>query len=112
VTSIDFERAKAFVEAIPAGRWTSYKDVAAAAGSPQGAQAVGQWLRRNGDTIANVYRVLTVDGHVADGFVPAGRGVPDGEVQVRRTLRSEGVRIDDRGRAAPSQRFGAEGWRG
>src|SRR3954467_11999725 len=33
VASIDFDRAQAFVEAVPPGRWTSYKDVAAAGGN-------------------------------------------------------------------------------
>ena len=108
---IDFARARAFIADVPAGRWTSYKDVAMAAGSPNGAQAVGQWLRREGHIVPGVHRVLTVDGFVADGFVPAGPGVPDGEVEVRRALRLEGVRIDDRGRASTSQRFTAEVWR-
>jgi len=81
-----------------------------AAGSPAGAQAVGQWLRRNGDRVPHVYRVLTADGFVADGFVPAGPDVPDGEVEVRRVLRDEGIRIDARGRAAASQRFRSEHW--
>lgn len=107
---IDFERAKAFVAAVPAGRWTSYKDVAIASGSPNGAQAVGQWLGRDGHNVANVYRVLTVNGDVANGFAPAGPGVPEDRVEVRRTLRSEGVRIDDSGRAAPEQRFRASDW--
>lgn len=109
---IDFNRARAFVDAVPTGRWTSYKDVARAAGSPNGAQAVGQWLRREGQSIPNVYRVLTVDGAVADGFVPAGPGVPDGEVEVRTVLSREGVRIDRHGRASGAQRFRVEDWAG
>lgn len=107
---IDFLRAAAFVGSVPRGQWTSYGDVAAAAGSPQGAQAVGQWLRRNGDKVPNVHRVLTADGYVADGFVPAGPGVPDGEIEVRQALRDEGVRLDPQGRAAPSQPFRPDDW--
>lgn len=110
MATIDFSRAEAFVRAIPRGRWTSYGDVAAAAGSPLGAQAVGQWLRRNGADLPTVYRVLTVDGYVAEGFVPAGPEVPDDEIEVRRVLRDEGVRIDGRGRASPAQRFRPRDW--
>ena len=107
---IDFARARAFIAAMPQGRWTSYGEVAKAAGSPKGAQAVGQWCRREGAAIPFVYRVLTSDGFVADGFVAAGPTVPDGEVEVRRTLADEGVRIDAQGRAAPRQRFTAGEW--
>lgn len=106
---IDFERAKAFVASVPAGRWTSYKDVAIASGSPNGAQAVGQWLSREGHSVANVYRGLTINGDVAEGFAPAGPGVPEDRVEVRRVLRAEGVRIDDRGQASPEQRVRASG---
>jgi alkylated DNA nucleotide flippase Atl1 len=112
VPPIDFTRARAFVASVPDGRWTSYKDVAVAAGSPNGAQAVGQWLRRDGDRIRHVYRVLTVSGAVAEGFAPAGPGVPDDEVEVRSVLRREGVRIDARGFADPRQRYRAADWRG
>lgn len=94
---INFQRAEQFIAAIPRGRWTSYKEVAIAAGSPNGAQAVGQWLRRNGDKVPHVWRVLTVDGTVADGFVSAGPDIPDGEVQVREMLEQEACRS-----AAPS----------
>jgi hypothetical protein len=41
-----------------------------------GGQAIGEWLRREGHTVPNVYRVLKVDGYVSDGFRPAGPGVP------------------------------------
>jgi alkylated DNA nucleotide flippase Atl1 len=108
---IDFARARAFIAAVPDGRWTSYGEVAKAAGSPKGAQAVGQWCRREGAAIPFVYRVLTSDGFVAEGFVAAGPTVPDGEVEVRRMLADEGVRIDRQGRAAARQRFTADGWR-
>ena len=102
---IDFARARAVIASVPAGRWTSYGDVAQAAGSPKGAQAVGQWCRREGSTIPFVYRVLTSDGFVAEGFVAAGPTVPDGEIEVRRVLEQEGVWIDGKGRAAARQRL-------
>ena len=97
-----------FIAAVPEGRWTSYGEVAKAAGSPKGAQAVGQWCRREGAAIPFVYRVLTSNGFVAEGFVARpGRLCPTARIEVRRTLADEGVRIDAQGRAAPRQRFTA-----
>jgi hypothetical protein len=57
-----------------------------------------------------VYRVLTVDGFVADSFRPAGRGVPADGSSVRNLLRQEAVVIDAKGRAHASQRFRIEDW--
>jgi predicted nuclease with RNAse H fold/alkylated DNA nucleotide flippase Atl1 len=74
--SLDFERAAAFIDAIPRGRWAAYKDVATAGGNEEAAQAVGDWVRRNGDRLPRVYRVLRIDGLVADGYRPAGPGSP------------------------------------
>ena len=110
VPSIDKNRAAAFIGAVPRGRWTSYGDVARAGGSPKGAQAVGGWLRREGDQLPHVYRVLLADGFVADGFRPAGRGVPKDSERVRDILKEEGVVIDDEGRADSHQRFRFEDW--
>ena len=111
MTAIDFTRAAAFIAAVPEGRWTAYKDVATAGGNDRGAQAVGEWLRRKGDEVPHVYRVLTVDGSVPDRFRPAGPGVPMDASRVRDVLRQEGVVIDSRGRAAPTQRFTFDDWR-
>src|SRR4051794_3470291 len=107
---IDFRRAKAFIDAIPAGRWSAYKDVAEAAGSPRGAQAIGDWLRRRGNEVSNVHRVLRADGFVADAFSPAGRGIPANADRVRDRLQQEGVHIDQRGRASRAQRFTVDEW--
>lgn len=111
---IDLTRAAAFIADVPDGMWTSYGDVAMAGGArrPQdGAQAVGGWLRRKGDRVPYVYRVLNVEGFVADGFRPAGPGVPADGARVRDVLRREGVAIDARGRASEHQRFRFEDWR-
>jgi alkylated DNA nucleotide flippase Atl1 len=112
VASIDFGRARAFVGAVPDGRWTAYKDVAAAGGNERGAQAVGDWLRREGQRVPHVYRVLTVDGLVPDAFRPAGPGVPANAARVREVLKKEGVVIDARGRASQKQRFTVRDWSG
>ena len=110
VASIDFDRARSFIAAVPEGRWTAYKDVAEAGGNARGAQAVGDWLRREGDRVACVYRVLTVDGAVPDAFRPAGPGVPADVASVREQLTAEGVMIDVRGRASQQQRFKVGDW--
>lgn len=108
--SIDFTRAAAFIAAIPEGSWASYGDVAQAGGNAKGAQAIGDWLRRKGDEVPHVYRVLTVKGFVADSFRPAGPGVPSDGSSVRALLRREGVMIDPKGRASANQRFRPEDW--
>ena len=105
-------RVAGLLRATGEGRWTTYGDVAKAGGVPaqDGGQAIGEWLRREGHTVLNVYRVLTVKGYVADGFRPAGPGVPADRKRVRDVLRKEGVTIDPRGRASKLQRFRVEDW--
>src|SRR3954463_11490777 len=110
MATMDFEGARAFVAAVPAGRWTAYRDVAEAAGNVKGAQAIGEWLRRHGDQVPCVYRVLRVDGYVPDGFRPAGPGIPADAASVRAALREEGGRIDTHGKTAQTQRFTVGEW--
>src|SRR4051812_22517187 len=107
---INFARAAAFVAAVPQGRWTAYGDVAAAGGSPRGAPAVGDWLRRKGQEVPSLHRVLTVQGVVPGAFRPAGAGVPANASTVREVLREEGVSIDAQGRATQAQRFRVSDW--
>ncbi len=113
MASIDFKRAAAFIAAVPDGRWTTYGDAAKAGGVPaqHGGQAIGEWLRREGDTAPHVYRVLTAKGYVADGFRPTGPGVPGDTGRDRDVLRKEGVTIDARGRTSKHERFHFEDWR-
>jgi alkylated DNA nucleotide flippase Atl1 len=111
VARLNFSRARAFIAAVPDGRWTAYKDVAAAGGNERGAQAIGDWLRREGDQVPHVYRVLTVEGLVPDAFRPAGRGVPPNAASVREILKKEGVAIDARSRASQAQRFTYADWK-
>jgi alkylated DNA nucleotide flippase Atl1 len=103
MASIDFSRAAAFIAAVPEGHWTTYGDTSKAGDARKGAQAIGQWLLRNRETVPHVYRVLTVKGFVADGFRSAGPGVPANETRVRDVLRKEGVTIDAHGRASKHQ---------
>lgn len=110
MSRLDFRRAKAFVEAIPDGRWSAYADVAEAAGNSRGAQAIGQWATQEGHRMKNIHRVLTVNGYVPDAFRPAGPGVPVDAERVREALRAEGVQISADGYAALSQRFRVPDW--
>jgi alkylated DNA nucleotide flippase Atl1 len=109
MSAVDFTRAHAFIDAIPEGRWAAYKDVATAAGNARGAQAIGTWLRREGHGIRLGYRVLTVDGRMPDTFRSAA--APSDPASAVAKLKSEGIAIDHRVRAAQSQRFSAKDWR-
>lgn len=108
--ALDYRRATTFIAAVPDRKWTAYKDVAKAAGNEQATQAIGNWLRRHGDQVVHVYRVLTIDGSVPDGFVPAGPGVPGDAKTARERLRADGVPMTSAGRAAPRARFRYEDW--
>src|SRR3954466_5235958 len=112
--SLDFDRARAFIASIPMGRWTSYGDVAAAAGAPKGAQALGVWLATNQiDVPPLLYRVLRADGRVSPGYVSVDwPGLPDDPAGVEQKLRTEGIRFDDHGRADQRQRWTRAHWRG
>lgn len=110
-TPIDRELARAFIESVPEGRWTSYRDVAVASGSPHGAQAIGSWLSRSSEVPANVYRVLKKRGTISGGYL-AGEGstLPTTPHEARQRLEQEGIRFDERDRADPTQRWTGEGW--
>jgi alkylated DNA nucleotide flippase Atl1 len=102
---LDLAAAAAFLETVPVGRWTTYGDVAIAAGrSSSAAQGVVSWIGANGHRLANVHRVLNVRGEISPAWKPAGPGLPASAAEVKRTLLEEGVRFRD-GRADPSQRW-------
>ena len=105
---IDFNAATRFIASIPAGRWASYGDVAAAAGAPRGAQAVGTWLLTTEDDVPNVWRVLRRTGEVSEGWKGEAPGIPATPDDVRARLTSEGVTFDEAGRASQHQRWGVE----
>lgn len=67
-------------------------------------------MRRNGDALPHVYRVLRIDGMVADGYRPAGSRLPRDVASVREVLVTEGVAIDAHGRASKRQRFTCDEW--
>jgi methylated-DNA-protein-cysteine methyltransferase related protein len=85
------ERILAVIRALPAGRATSYGEVARRAGLPRRARLVARVLSDNEDPDLPWHRVLRADGRIA--FAPGSRGFRE---QSRR-LKAEGVRIE-RGR--------------
>jgi alkylated DNA nucleotide flippase Atl1 len=97
----DWSRVEAAIEAIPAGRWTSYGELAELAGTS--AQAVGGYVANlAGET--NAYRVLSTDGSISAGFHWAD---PDDSRSVATVLRAEGIEFEAE-HASPEQRLDAE----
>jgi alkylated DNA nucleotide flippase Atl1 len=104
---IDFVLARQFIDSIPAGQWTTYGDVAAAAGSPRGAQAIGTWLLKT-EGIPSVWRVLRHNGSVSPYWQGVSEDVPASPEDVIEWLKHEGVEFDETGRAASHQRWRPE----
>ena len=78
------ERVLAVVKRIPKGGSLTYKQVAAAAGSPRAARAVGTIMKSNYDPAVPCHRVVRSDGRVG-GY---NRG---GSAAKRRKLLAEGA---------------------
>ncbi len=70
------------VEALASGEVVTYGEVAAEAGHPGAARAVGRVLATSGDGLP-WWRVVTADGRL----------VPGNEAEHRRRLRAEGVEV-------------------
>jgi alkylated DNA nucleotide flippase Atl1 len=106
-TKLDLEAAAAFLETVPAGRWTSYGDVAIAAGRQRNAaQGIASWIASSWHRVAHVHRVLNANGEINEAWAPAGPSLPANASQVAELLRREGVRFEH-GRAESSQRWRA-----
>ncbi|WP_172664124.1 MGMT family protein [Demequina rhizosphaerae] len=91
----------ALVAEIPAGRWTSYGEVAIVAGTY--AQPLAAILASH--PVPNAWRVLQSGGTVSPGFRWSDPNRHDEPLDL---LASEGVRFDPHGRAAPEQFFAAD----
>jgi alkylated DNA nucleotide flippase Atl1 len=98
----DWTRMHAAIAAIPDGRWTTYGDLAALAGTA--AQAVGNHIVAN-PSLPKAYRVLTFDGRISDGFRWSDPTDTRNPIDV---LRAEGAPFDDSGRAHPEGRLTAD----
>ncbi|MFI6778744.1 DUF262 domain-containing protein [Nocardia sp. NPDC050412] len=84
--------------ALPAGRWTTYGDLANLLGTA--AQPLGNWMRSH--PAPNAHRVLSAQGSFAEGFRWIDPACID---DPRQMLESEGVRFSASGRAASGQRL-------
>lgn len=99
--AFDWSRVDIAIAAIPAGRWTTYGDLAELAGTS--AQAVGGYVG-NLPPGSNAYRVLSADGTVSESFRWTD---PKHERAVRDVLEAEGVSFED-GHALPIHRLSTE----
>jgi methylated-DNA-[protein]-cysteine S-methyltransferase len=80
----DFERrVLAAVRRIPPGRVATYGDIAALAGAPRAARAVGNILRRTKDPVTPCHRVVAAGGAIG--------GYGGSESMKRELLRREGA---------------------
>jgi alkylated DNA nucleotide flippase Atl1 len=107
---LDKDIAVAFVESIPKGRWTTYGDVADAAGNRGAAKSIGGWLLESGGSIPFYWRVIGSKGEVPPGFVASIPGLPRSPVEARERLAAEGVTFDGV-RASEQCRYTVEEWR-
>lgn len=109
-TSLDWEMAKAFIASVPPGRWTTYGEVADAAGNRAAPVPVGNWLARPDNHVPGVHRVLRESGQVSPGWQASDPGLPATPEGVQELLASENVEFAGR-RARADQRWTADDWR-
>ncbi len=88
---------------VPAGKWTTYGDLAKAIGTAP--QPLGQHVTACPDC-PNAHRVLQADGRVSDGFRWTD---PEDTRDPVKLLSSEGVDFVLDGRASPNQRYQVAG---
>jgi len=79
------EKVKDIVRSIPKGKTMTYKEVAAKAGNPRAARAVGAIMRQNYDEAIPCHRVIASDGSMR-GY---NRGGIERKLEI---LHAEGVR--------------------
>ncbi|MBI4087930.1 MGMT family protein [Candidatus Kaiserbacteria bacterium] len=78
------DKVRGVVRRIPKGRFMTYKEVAACAGNPKAARAVGAIMRGNYDESIPCHRVVRTDGSLGS----YNRG---GTTRKREMLRKEGA---------------------
>jgi alkylated DNA nucleotide flippase Atl1 len=95
----DWSKVRAAVEAIPAGHWTTYGDLAELAGTS--AIAVGRYVANEAD-LEGAWRVLGSDGKARPDF---RWGDPADTRDLQEVLASEGLAVSSGGIADPSKRL-------
>jgi alkylated DNA nucleotide flippase Atl1 len=98
---IDRDALREVCAAIPAGRWTTYGDVAEAIGVPGAAQSVAGLLAADA-SIPNLHRVLRSGGHISPGWKSGDGGGPE---VCRALLEGEGLTFGDSDAADHSRRW-------
>lgn len=96
--SLLWQRVNEIVANIPPGRWATYGDIAATAGTS--AQPVGNHLATR--SVLNAHRVMRSDGSVAKNFRWLD---PEEARSVEEVLESEGLQFTSSGKAHPSSRL-------
>jgi alkylated DNA nucleotide flippase Atl1 len=97
----NWSRINAAIAAIPAGRWTTYGELAQLGGTAP--VPVGQHVA-NSPTLTNAYRVLGANGMVRLNFRWSD---PLDEREVAYVLAADGIVFDENGAASPAQRVTA-----
>lgn len=100
---------RSFVDAIPKGQWAAYVDVAEAIGNRAAAMGMGSHLKAYGETMPNVYRILSDKGEVRGGWTTTSPDLPQTPADVVARLKADGVAFSG-DRADQSQRFTAQDW--
>jgi alkylated DNA nucleotide flippase Atl1 len=98
---VDRVALRALCSAIPAGRWTTYGDLATAIGVPGAAQAVAGVIATD-DQIENAQRVLRSTGRISPGWKAEDGAGPE---SARALLEQEGLSFDESGAADPDKRW-------
>jgi len=98
---IDKNALRQLCSEIPAGRWTTYGDVATGIGLPGAAQSVAGVITTD-PAVQNAHRVLRANGQISPRWVNAAG---DGSSHARKLLESEGVTFDEAGLADPALRW-------
>lgn len=101
-SGFDWSRINAAIAAIPAGRWTSYGDLAQLGGTAP--VPVGQHVAKT-PGLPNAYRVLGANGAPRPNFRWTN---PDDERNVVEVLAAEGIAFDHNGAADPQRHISAE----
>jgi alkylated DNA nucleotide flippase Atl1 len=99
---VDRQALRAVCDAIPAGHWTTYGDLAATIGVPGAAQSVAGVIA-NDASISNAHRVLRSTGQVSPGWRTIDGG--GGPEVARKLLEDEGMQFDAGDSADPSLRW-------